>query len=352
MTRRPSSFFALLAALVLGVGLAGCAWVIGDTEMSTVHPTTEAGRSIQKIYSLTTWIVLGILVVVEAFLLYAVFRYRRREGQDGVPEQIHGNTPLEIGWTLLPLVFFIIVMVPPLQTTCALQTPPAGEEPLKVTVTGKRWWFEFEYPEHGIVTANELHLPAGRMAELALTSNNVIHSFWVPRLMGKRDLVPGRTQHLWFLPEEPGWYEGQCAELCGASHALMQFRVKVDTPEEFEAWLEAQKQPAPVTMADPGLQAFLQAGCVACHAIDGTPFNQIRTGPNLTHVASRTTLAGAILENTPENMRRWIHDAGLIKPGHGSTMPQGPPAGDLMLAFTHLSDQQLDTLVGFLQGLE
>jgi len=349
MLRRASPRLASLAAWLAPLLLAGCAWVIGDTEMSTVHPTTEQGRAIQGIYALTTWIVLGILVVVEAFLLYAVFRYRRRDGEKGVPRQIHGNTPLEVGWTLIPLVFIVIVMVPTLQITCALQQPAPGPNPLEVKVTGKRWWFEFEYPEYGIVTASELHLPVGRMANLGLFSDNVIHSFWVPRLAGKRDLVPGRTQHIWFTPEEVGWYDGQCAELCGASHALMGFKVKVDTPDEFAAWVAHQQSPATVDMASPGMQAFQGNACFTCHSIQGTPFSFARIGPNLTHVGSRTLLAAATVENTPENMRRWIRNASELKPGHASKTVQ---EADLMWNFEHVPDPQLDALVAFLQGLE
>ncbi len=349
MLRRASPRLVLLAAGLATVLLAGCAWVIGDTDMSTVHPTTEPGRDIQKIYELTTWIVLGLLVVVEGALLYAVLRYRRREGQKGVPAQVHGNTPLEVGWTLIPLVFIVIVMVPTLQLTCALQQPAPGPDPLQVKVTGKRWWFEFEYPEYGIVTGSELHLPVGRMANLALTSDNVIHSFWVPRLAGKRDLVPGRTQYIWFTPEQPGWYDGQCAELCGASHALMGFKVKVDTPEEFAAWVASQQRPAQVDMSNPGMLAFQGNACFTCHVIHGTPFTFARIGPNLTHVGSRTTLAAATIENTPDNMRRWIRNAADVKPGHASKTVQ---EADLMWNFEHVPDPQLDALVAFLQSLE
>jgi cytochrome c oxidase subunit 2 len=317
--------------------------------MSTVHPTTEVGRAIQSIYETTTWIVLGILVVVEALLVVAVVKFRRKEGQEGLPEQIHGNTALEVGWTLIPLVFIVIVMVPTLQTTCALQQPAPGEDPLRVTVTGKRWWWEFEYVDEGIVTANELHLPVGRMVDLTLISDNIIHSFWVPRLAGKRDLVPSRSQHLWFTPERTGWYEGQCAELCGSSHALMQLLVKVETPAEFDAWVAAQKAPAQIDMANPGVQAFVQNACFTCHSIEGSPWTFARIGPNLTHVASRTRLAGAILENTPENMKRWIRNAADVKPGHASKVRQEP---DLMWNFEHVSEEQLDALVAFLQSLD
>lgn len=339
----------LVLAVILPALLAsGCAWLFPETPQTTVYPTTEATRQIQSVYSQVTWWVLGIFVVVEALLVFAVLRFRRRPGEEGVPEQVHGHTALEIGWTLVPLLIVIAIAFPSLRVLWTL-AEPAGDDALQVNVVGKRWWFEFEYPEYGIVTANELHLPTGRAANLALTSDNVIHSFWVPRLSGKRDLVPGRTQNLSFTPEEAGWYEGQCAELCGASHALMQFRVKVDTPMEFDEWVAAQKMPAAVDMANPGVQGFAQNACFTCHAIDGSPWTFGRVGPNLTHVASRTTLAGAVLENTPENMRSWIRNAGSVKPGHADKERQ---VADLMWNFEHVPDEQLDAIVAFLSSLE
>lgn len=334
-----------LAALPLLV--AGCSWVIGDVPQSTVHPMTDAAREIQGVYKQVTYWIMAIFIAVEVLIVYAVIRYRRRPGDEGVPEQVHGHTGLEIGWTLIPLVVVIAIAFPSLRSLWALAAP-APPDALEVKVIGNRWWWQFEYPELGIVTANELHLPAGRTVDLALTSDNIIHSFWVPRLMGKRDLVPGREQRMWFTPEEPGWYEGQCAELCGASHALMRMRVKVETPEAFEQWVARQQEPAQVDMQAPGVQAFQQNACFTCHAIEGTPWTFATIGPNLTHVASRTTIAGAVLENSPENMKRWIRSPGEVKPGHG-VKGQAP---DLMWSFEHVPEEQLDALVAFLQGLE
>jgi cytochrome c oxidase subunit 2 len=349
MTRRSSRRLRfVVSALALAASATACSWVIGDTPQSTVHPGTEATRMIQSVYRTIGWWVLGIFVVVEGALLYVILRYRRKPGERGVPEQVHGSTPLEVGWTLVPLVIVIVFIFPTLRTTCTL-AKAAPDSALQVKVSGKRWWFEFEYPEYGIITANELHVPVGRMANLALTSNNVIHSFWVPRLAGKRDLVPGRTQYVWFTPETPGWYEGQCAELCGASHALMQFRVKVDTPQEFAAWVEAQRKPAQVDLSHPGFQAFQSSACFTCHSIQGSPFTFARIGPDLTHVGARTTLAAASLGNTPANMKTWIRNAGDLKPGHASKERQEP---DLMWNFEHLPEAQLDALVEFLYELK
>jgi len=328
------------------LALVGCE-LFPHTPMSTVHPETEVADEIQSIYELITWWVLGIFIVVEAVLFWAVFRYRKRPGEEGVPAQVHGNTPVEILWTIFPIIPIVLVMVPTLQATCALQQPPAAEKnPLTIEVVGKQWWWEFRYPEEGIVTANELHIPVNRLVNLEVTSDNVIHSFWVPALAGKRDMVPGRSQRIWFTPRKTGEYQGQCAELCGPSHANMRLKVFVDSEEDYAEWVAKQKAPADTSMSDPGFTAFLQSGCIACHAIDfpGSPA-QIDTGPNLTHVGSRATIAGGILENTPQNMKRWIRNAEAIKPGQ-KRVPNG------MLVFEHLPEETLDTLVAFLQGLE
>jgi cytochrome c oxidase subunit 2 len=313
----------------------GCAWLFPETPMTTVHPESDSTDMIQHVYKIVTYWVVAIFIVVEVVLLYAVIRFRQKPGEEGIPEQVHGNTPIEVGWTLLPVVIVVFLAFPTLRTTCALQQP-AAPGALKVHVMGKQWWWAIEYPDLGVVTANEIHIHVGQMADVQLTSDNVIHSFWVPRLSGKRDLVPGRGQHIWFTPKEVGWYEGQCAELCGASHALMAVRVKVDSPEEFQAWVDNQKKI--VSMADPGMQTFMRAGCIACHAINGTPFQQ-KLGPNLTHVGSRTMIAGETLQNTPENLAKWIKDPSGVKPG--ALMPN-----------LNVTDEQLKTLVAYLQSLK
>ena len=246
------------------------------------------------------------------------------------------------------MVIVVALAFPTLQGLWRLAETPEGEDPYVVKVTGKQWWWEFEYPdyqgERNLVTANELHLPADTLVRLDLTSDNVIHSFWVPKLSGKRDLVPGRVQSIWFTtPEEPEVYDGQCAELCGASHALMRFTVHIDSEREFDRWAERQAGPAVVdsSLQDPGPAAMLAGGCVSCHKIDfpGSPFQQ-RQGPTLTHIASRDTIAGAIMENNPENMERWIRHAPEVKPG--STMP----------SHDWMSDEQIDAIVSYLSKLE
>jgi len=337
-----------LAALGLVLVALGCApeSLFPPTHQSTVYPETDAARLILDVYRPITWIMVVIFVVVEGLLLYAAIRYRRKPGQQGNPRQIHGNTALEIGWTIIPVVIVIAIAFPTLRNLWALAIPedPNGEA-LHIKVVGKQWWWEFEYPEElGVVTANELHLPADRLVVLELTSDNIIHSFWVPRLSGKRDLVPGRSQAIWFTtPSEPAMYYGQCAELCGPSHALMRFRVFVDGPEEFAAWAAKEAGPTvvPSTMESDGPAAMIAGGCVACHKIDFEgSFFQSRLGPILTHVGSRSTIAGGILDNTPDNMAEWIRFPERLKPG--ALMPNND----------WLTDEQVDTIVAYLQSLE
>jgi len=357
-TLRPIVLLVLLQLVLFGTG---CAWLFPNTPMTTVHPTTEVTRWIQSVYELTTWWVVGIFVVVEGIAIYAALRFRRKEPDSELPIQTHGNTGLEVGWTLAPLVPIVMVMVASLQTTCALQRPEkiAGyDERVKITVTGKQWWWAVEYPELGVVTANEIHVPVGKMADFWLQSDNIIHSFWVPRLAGKRDMVPSRGQSLWFVPEEVGVYQGQCAELCGASHANMRFQVVVDTQEDFDAWVEKQKSLASSGPTDPGQIVFLQGGCFVCHSVRGAQGMppSLNKGPDLTHVGTRMKIAAGILDNTPENMKKWIANVNDFKPGF---VPSGVHY-DKMPVFSEvagqdnivLTDQQLNDVVAWLQNLK
>jgi cytochrome c oxidase subunit II len=344
LIRRVLVGFVVLALLAPALGCAPES-LFPPTPQSTVYPETDATELILDVYRPVTWIMVVIFVVVQLLLIYAALRFRQRPGEDGHPRQVHGNSALEIGWTLVPVVIVIAIIFPTLRSLWALAEPPNPSDPLVVKVIGKQWWWEFVYPEEmGVTTANELRLPTDRLVVLELTSDNVIHSFWVPRLSGKRDLVPGRSQNIWFTtPSTAGEYWGQCAELCGASHALMRFRVFVDEREDFATWAEREAGPVVVatSMEDEGPAAMLAGGCNACHKIEFPgSFFQSRLGPVLTHVGSRSTIAAGILENTPENMARWIRHPEEIKPG--SLMPNPD----------WLSDEQIDSIVAYLQRLE
>ena len=320
-------------AALLGIGCGAAA----GPDWSTLHPVSDFARQTLDVYGIIFWWTLAIFVVVELLLLFALWRFRRRTGDPEVPEQVHGHTLLEVAWTLAPALILLFIAIPTVKTIFLQQSPPApSENALQIAVVGHQWWWEFIYTDLGITTANELHVPMGRKVHLTLTSADVIHSFWVPRLGGKRDLNPGRENTIVFTADRAGVYDGQCAELCGISHANMRLRVFVDEPDAFTAWARAEREGAAPDSA--AFRTFLVSGCAACHAIDGTPA-QGRIGPNLTHVGRRTTLAGGILRNEPDAMADWLRDPDSVKPG--ALMP------DL-----NLSEERVSVLVEFLEGLK
>lgn len=261
--------------------------------------------------------VTAIGVAVIGLILYVIIRYRHRSGDDSLPAQVEGNRKLEIGWTLAAVLVLIPMAIEPIGPTFALELMPSGPDVIQVKVVGHQWWWEFEYPELGIVTANEFVIPAGQQVSLSLTSTDVIHSFWVPRLGGKVDLLPGRITHLWLQADSPGTYLGQCAELCGTSHAHMRMRVIALAPEEYEAWVRTRTTPVQVEQlsvgAQQGWKVFNDKNCVACHAVDGTQA-QGKVGPNLSGLATRTTLGAGVMENTAEYLAQWLHNPQAIKP--------------------------------------
>jgi cytochrome c oxidase subunit 2 len=335
-----------LAALIASVILATTA-CSGPFPQSTLSPTADLGFQIDGLFRLILWLAGAVFVVVETLLIYVAIRYRARPGQPP-PTSVHGHTLLEISWTLAPAVILIIVAVPTIQTILRTQRAP-GPDALEISVIGHQWWWEYRYPGSGVVTANELHLPVGKPVVLAMTSADVIHSFWAPRLGGKRDVVQGRTNRIEFTPDSVGVFLGQCAEFCGLSHANMGLRVVVEDSAAFAAWTAAQlKVPAaPDSLtggpARGGFEAFRKIrepasnSCIACHTIQGVSGGVL--GPNLTHVGSRATIAGASLSNTPDGLARWLDDPPGVKPG--SKMPK-----------IGLTQQEIAALVAYLQSLK
>jgi cytochrome c oxidase subunit 2 len=289
-------------------------------------PTTEYGRIADGLFMLTLVLGVAVGIIVFALMAYIIWRYRYRPGTPE-PQQIHGNTRLELMWTFIPALILAVIAVPTVRAIFATQPEP-GADAITIEVVGKQWWWEFRYPVAGtrdtIVTANEIHVPVGRQVNLLLKSDNVLHSFWVPQMGGKRDLVPNRVNRLVFTPLEPGVYLGQCAEFCGDSHALMRMRLVAQTPEEFATWLDNERasaaQPAPADSAVAiGKQLFGQVGCTACHVVAQQGQKNVNPppliGPNLTHVGRRRTIAGGILENNAENLNTWINHPQDVKPG-------------------------------------
>ena len=309
--------------------------------MTTFVPKSDNAELVHGVYKLIFWLAGAVFVGIMALTLAFSLMYRERPGQEA--RQFHGNSRLEVVWTLIP-VLLVVAMAVPTFSTMSVLTKPAPEGALQVIAIGHQWWWEFQYPELGITTANELHLPVNRPVSVTLKSVDVIHSFWVPQLSGKIDNVPGHENHLWFTPTEARAepYLAQCAEFCGLSHANMRFRVFVSETPAFETWAKAVKTDRIAPSADlakAGEQQFTTSGCIACHTVQGNPTATGKIGPNLTHFASRTTLASGTLDRTPENVRKWLSNPPAVKPG--SLMPN-----------LNLSPEALDKLVAYLDGLK
>lgn len=327
--------------------LSGCAANVPHT---TVIPKTEAARQIQDLYTLVFWLAVFVFVFVQGGLLYVLWRFRARPGHE-LPEQTHGNTTLEITWTILPAVVLVIMAVPTIRTIFALESDPIsspdGNPPLEIEVVGKQWWWEFHYPEVTLAngrpmsTANEIVIPTGRTVILKVTSDNVIHSFWVQQLTGKIDAIPNHDNHLWFTAEEPGQYFGQCAEYCGVQHAQMRMNIIAMTPPDYQAWVARSSRPAevPADLAELGPQTFSASGCPACHTIDGVAGANGVIGPDLSHFGSRTTLGAGIRQNTAEELSAWLADPQAVKPGN--IMPN-----------LHLRPRDIEVLVSYLHSLK
>jgi cytochrome c oxidase subunit 2 len=327
----------IAAALLLAALASGCS---GEPNPQTAfNPRSDYANAGMDLFVLT--IVLGVIIggVVEIVLIAAAIRYRRRPG-DRLPPQIHGSTIVEVLWTTGPVIVVGAILFFTLPVIFTTQAPaPTGS--MNVDVIGHQFWWEFQYPDANVVTANELHLPIGKTVNLVLQSDDVIHSFWIPALGGKRDAFPGHTNYIWLTPNSTGEFPGQCYQLCGYSHGNMRERAIVESDTDFQTWLTAQQAP-PIQPTDPtaaeGGQLFLTRGCTACHTINGTPALG-KIGPNLTHVASRAVIAGSILPNDTQNLRAWLKDPPAIKPG--SIMPN-----------LGLNDHELDVLVAYLQSLK
>lgn len=338
-TTRKVVMTCALAALVLVA--SACANEAAPQDV--LSPSGPYAREADRLWDIVFPIAAAIFFIVEGLLLYALFRFRRRPGREA--RQFHGNTRLEILLTALPALILAGIAVPTVRTIFdQAEEPPAA---LQVEVEGRQFWWRFEYPELGVVTANELHIPVGEPVRLTIRGFDVIHSFWVPRLAGTMDVVPGRVNHLTIEADEPGEYWGQCKELCGLGHGDMRLRVIAQDRADFEAWVAEQQLDAEMpteAAAQRGLELFVETiRCTACHAVAGLPDtpedDRGLLGPNLTHFSSRRTFAGALLENNDANLRAWLDDPAAIKPG--SLMPD-----------YNLTPEQIDDLIAYLRTLE
>jgi cytochrome c oxidase subunit 2 len=337
-----------------------------------------------------------VFVFVQGLIIYCIVRFRARSADDA-PVQVHGNARLEIGWTIVPAAILAIIGVFTVVTVFDINKKASGAEVVHVKVIGHQWWWEYQYPDLNIVTANELHIPVGKTVQLEMTSADVIHSFWPPKLAGKLDVVPGRTNYMKLEADHAGAYSGQCAEFCGLSHANMRLMVMADGADDWDAWVKNQQRPsvaaptttststtttapvagtpqtgtgganasstgtsstaaattadnAPKVGVDPVLDAaagaglFVTKGCSGCHTINGLAGANGKVGPNLTHLQARTRFAGAIFELNEKNLRRWLRDPPGMKPMNPTNGQGMPNLG--------LNEDEITQLIAYLETLK
>ncbi len=287
----------------------------------------------------------AIFVTVCGLLTYVVIRYRHKPGDDEhEPPQIYGSNQIELAWTVIPILIVVVLFLSTVRVIFVIQHAQKPKQALTVSVIGHRYWWEFRYPKYDIVTANELHVPVTSDRRhplptfLKLATADVDHSFWVPRLNGKQDLIAGQVNDMWIEPQATGVYLGQCAQYCGEEHARMLIRVYAQTPADFEKWLANQEKPA---VEDPsvseGRAVFEQNACINCHAVKGTVADG-RFGPDLTHLMSRDTIAAGAMTNTKDNLKKWIKDPDAYKPG-------------CLMPAMKLSDQDINKIASYLVTL-
>ncbi|HEY4380253.1 MAG TPA: cytochrome c oxidase subunit II [Acidobacteriaceae bacterium] len=317
---------------------------------SIFSPAGTPAHSVFSLSMLVLSITAAIFLVVGGLLFYVLLRYRHRPGEKDAsqePPQIYGSNQIELSWTVIPILIVVMLFLATARVILSTQNAPKPAAALDVTVIGHQFWWEYRYPKLGIVTANELHIPVSDPKHptptyLTMSSADTDHSFWVPRLAGKMDLIPNRVNTMWLDPEAPGLYLGQCAQYCGTQHAKMLLRVYGDTPAAFAAWVAHQQQKAANdsdnSAAADGRKVFQHTACISCHTVAGTVATGT-FGPDLTHFASRDTLASGSVVNTPENVRAFVEDPAHFKPG-------------VLMPPMHLSQHDLDAVTAYLMTLK
>ena len=372
--------FPLRPALVLVVPLAIAllAACTPENNQSTFGTAGPIAADQASLFKFIFWIAAAVFVLVEGAILYISIRYRRRSDSDKRPYQTHGNDKLEITWTIIPILILAVIAVPTLTTIWAQQNnvPQDKGEVLNVEAVGHQWWFEFRYPDHEVVTANEVHIPVGRPVAFKLESSDVIHSFWVPKIAGKVDMVPLNNNFLWMIGDEVGTYYGQCAEFCGIAHAHMRFRVIVDTEEDFQAWISGMHTAPDAPIAgspEASGKNLFAANCSSCHTTDSTtPGSYAReissqqarwngwisdiensgivSAPNLTHFGTRSTLGAGLKDLTQESLEGWITDPSSVK--IGTRMQKHAAVYDTADGTAKLSPTEVSNIAKYLLSLK
>jgi cytochrome c oxidase subunit 2 len=317
----------------------------GDIVQSVLSPAGAQASSIHQLWLLMLWTTTVVCVVVLAFIAVAVLRHRRRDEVATIPTTPERSLVRSV-WaaTTLSLLILLMLLVASVWMTRGVESLAASGA-LTINIIGHQWWWEIEYedtsPSRRVLTANEMHIPVGRPVVLKVSSRDVIHSFWVPNLQGKRDLIPGYTTAIWLQPDRPGIFRGQCAEFCGLQHAHMALDVVAEAGPDFDRWLEGMRKPAGPPETDQqrkGHAVFMSRRCAGCHAINGTEaYGQI--GPDLTHIGSRSTIGAGTLPNTRDHMNAWVKNPQVSKPGN--QMPPNP-----------LSDEDSRALQAYLEFLK
>src|SRR5580700_7514252 len=341
---RLAAVLLLLAGILLAAGLCAANPPNDNPIPSIFDPHSANAESLYHLSHFVLAITGAIFVVVFSLLAYVMVKFRNRTTDAGrEPTQVYGSTQIELAWTVVPILIVVVLFLATARVIHGIQDSPKPAKVFEVTAIGHQFWWEFRYPKLGIVTANELHIPVSDPANptptfLTLLSADTDHSFWIPELAGKTDLIPNHPNRMWMDPLRTGIFLGQCAQYCGVQHAKMLLRVSVDSPEDFAAWVRGQQQPAvqDASVAT-GRRVFESNACMNCHAVAGTNANG-RFGPDLTHLMSRATIASGAAKNTPENLRLWVQDPNAIKPG--SLMPA-----------MKLSDSDLDAVVRYMETL-
>ncbi|AIQ39079.1 cytochrome c oxidase subunit II [Paenibacillus sp. FSL R7-0297] len=328
----------------LGLILAGC----GREDLSVLRPQGPAAESSFALMKLSISIMIVVLLVVFSIAAYVWIRFRRKPDQNEIPKQVEGSFKLEVLWTVIPLILVVVLAVPTVKAVFAAGNDHSDDkDAIKVKVTGHQYWWEFEYTDYGVTTAQDLVIPAGKDIAFELSTKDVLHSFWVPSLSGKMDTNPdGTVNRFSFSAPNEGVYRGKCAELCGPSHGFMEFKVKSVSSTAFEEWLASMKAPDSVLPDDPALAETFKSQCLTCHATGS--MQDLSQAPNLTGIGSRESVAGILLNDdtrvdgapVEENLKTWLHDPQSVKPGN--KMPDPKDLG--------LSDEEIDGIAEFLAG--